>query len=152
MLVEVQATGFPDLLWEGSFPENTTAAPVVKAFCCHYSLSQEACQLYCSNLPMAQEDALLQVQSTGPVRLPATFTPTLAFHVWHSFHRTAMVTDVLLPLCWLPAATQLYNSQRTSWIQIHGPRHSVLVLSTLSGMPPTALLTSNSCQQQTQRR
>ncbi|KAL0051708.1 hypothetical protein WJX82_000802 [Trebouxia sp. C0006] len=73
--------GFPDLLWEGSFPENTTAAPVVKAFCCHYSLSQEACQLYCSNLPMAQEDALLQVQSTGPVRLPATFTPTLAFHV-----------------------------------------------------------------------
>ncbi len=62
-----------------------------------------------------------------------------------------MVTDVLLPLCWLPAATQLYNSQRTSWIQIHGPRHSVLVLSTLSGMPPTALLTSNSCQQQTQR-
>ena len=63
-----------------------------------------------------------------------------------------MVTDVLLPLCWLPAATQLYNSQRTSWIQIHGPRHSVLVLSTLSGMPATALLTSNSCQQQTQRR
>ncbi len=57
--------GFPDLLWEGSFPENTTAAPVVKAFCCHYSLSQEACQLYCSDLPMAQEDALLQVQ-TGP--------------------------------------------------------------------------------------
>ncbi len=92
----------------------------------------------------------MQVQSTGPVRLSATFTPTLAFHVWHSFCRIAMATDVLLPLCWLPAAAQLYNSQRTSWTQIHGPRHSVLVLSALSGMPPTAL-TSDSCQWQTQR-
>ncbi len=92
----------------------------------------------------------MQVQSKGPVRLSATFTPTLAFHVWHSFHRTAMVTDVLLPLCWLPAAAQLYNSQRTSWTQIHGPRHSVLILSTLSGMPSTALLTTDNCQWQTQ--
>lgn len=94
---------------------------------------------------------LCSVQSKGPVRLSATFTTTLAFHVWHSFHRTAMATVVLLPLCWLPAAAQLYNSQRTSWTPIHGPRHSVLVLSTLSGMPPTALLTSKSCQWQIQR-
>lgn len=62
-----------------------------------------------------------------------------------------MATDVLLPLYWLPAAAQLYNSQRTSWTQIHGPRHSVLVLSALSGMPPTVLLTTNSCQWLTQR-
>ena len=90
----------------------------------------------------------MQVQSTGPVRLWAT--PTLAFHVWHSFHRIAMTTDVLLPLCWLPAAAQLYNIQRASWTQTHGHRHSVLVLSALSGMSPTALLTTDNCQWQTQ--
>ena len=56
-----------------------------------------------------------------------------------------MATDVL------PATAQLYNSQRTSWTQMHGPRRSVLVLSALSGMPPTVLLTTDSCQWLTQR-
>ena len=61
-----------------------------------------------------------------------------------------MATDMLLPLCWLPAAAHLYNSQRVSWTLNHGPRHSVLVLSALSGMFPIALLTTDNSQWQTQ--
>ncbi|KAL0034763.1 hypothetical protein WJX77_006262 [Trebouxia sp. C0004] len=35
---------------------------------------------YKCDLPVAQGESLLQVQLTGPVRLSATFTPTLAVH------------------------------------------------------------------------